>query len=1385
MSIKSTFDLITQKKTISCNNVTIYFQQTANTQIRMKLNRLIFIIASILSISFAVGQNNHIRVSQTLDITNGLAHNGVSCMLIDSRGYTWIGTYDGLNRYSGDDITIYKNQLHKNIFQNNRILSIAEDRLSRLWIGTESGVTIFDYEKYIFQQLFTPADNPTPIVKNIFIDPESDKIVCVSKLHSIIQYSYSGELLRSDALPQGSSINAAIRLDDDTYLLACNIGLMCYNANSGEISVIKNSAETNTQSVIKCNDNTIIASYDKGIQMFCITQDDKIVSIEAISPIEYDYASISAMAIDYDDTLWLGCAWSEGLYTIQNFLDSFGREPQYIQNTNRISNILIDGDCIWVSSLNDGVTKLLTNKTNFRYFSSDSIELPQVIAYDSERVIINSIDNPLQIYNIVSEQEETLPFEINSQLMTRYKYITKDRDDSLWIIFRNGVKETNIYNINGSNVTKLTGKELQKLLHTQRICDTPVNATFDGDNNLWVAYQNDLFRIILNPNHTVKRVESIWSNPMLKDLDELSRIRKLYFDEVENILWIGTNRQGLFKLGLKDTANKKLSEIDINNFTHEANDSTSLSSNFVSDIIRTTDGTLWVGTEQGGICRVDESNDTLQFNSLSEHNGLSNNVVKSIQEDHRGNLWIGTNIGLNCFNVKAKNFITYRSDKGLPFDGFWYSSLTLDGGDLLFVGTKQLLTFNPEVFYVGGSTPNINFDDLMIFDDEITPNEPYQGRIITNHQLKNGDTIYLNWNQNVFSIGVDIIRSQYSLGNTLFYRLSPINKRWIKVAENNNTLPFNGVNPGRYTLEVCTFNSQGERGDISSLHIVITPPFWKSTNAYIIYTIIMLLIIGIIIHTLLSFQSLNHHLEIQTIEKSVNEDKLRYFSNISHELKTPLSLILAPTALLAEKHKTDNDTINKLNIIRRQSKKLLDLVELTHGIEANDLKTLKPIKSVFSFNDMVRDFTNDFNFISQYDNKVFVVKECDKDVVVEADRGMIEKIVNNLLSNALKHTASGDTITILYNQTGDSISLIVSDSGYGIDAEDLPHIFERFYQAKRSGSHNIGGTGIGLTFSKMLVELHNGTIEVASELNIGTTFTINLPIVTNKHLPGPIANKQEITGDIIDDDDSSDLFIESEYAQSTIYIVEDNQELRCMLREVIGKHFNVKEFQNGQQMIESLDSEWPDLIVSDVMMPEMDGYELCNAIKSDIKTSHIPVILLTACSTIDDKIKGLQLGADAYIPKPFYPRHLITRIEMLLHNRVQLRERFQIGIPFVYGKDNNTSAKDNEFMSQLYDLFNRNLSNEDIDLDMIARELGQNRTMFFKKVKIITNTSPYELLKEYRLKKAAEMLQSGEYNVSEVCMLTGFKGRSHFSRLFKDRYNVSPSKYATSKDNDL
>ncbi len=1345
--------------------------------------RFLYVLILLLTIhsSYATSEIPTVTLLKELNIDNGLSHNGVSCMYKDSRGYIWIGTYDGLNRYNGHSIKSYKNRVGEHLFQNNRIRTITEDNRGRLWLGTDMGVTIFDYSSEQFIPIETDGYLSSLTIKTILFYPDQEEMLCFAESGYIYTYNLDGKEIKRNSDLSNLTINRAIAMDAQRSIVLTFRGLMIYNRRSNSIEQIEGQKIKSVNDLIPTSESGVyMVAYGQGFREVKLTREHGVFKLEYVGPAMLRNMQFQKIAIDHRDNIWLGSAKDGVVYSSD--YQSVEEGAKYTLENRRVSNFLFDNDLLYVSTFDRGVDCLTTQPAAFNVVGDDgTFKQVQVIPYKGSRIIARS-NLDLAVVDLDSGEISDSPFKLSEDICSSQKVIFNDNDGFRWIAYKGDDGATRLVKIDQNDrVIPIADRQLQFATIGNDPNIFPFEACVDHRGDIWIGYQNNLYRVVLNEQRDrVMEVEWLTENPLFEGHKSTSKIRVIYSDPKDGSLWVGTTLEGLYHLYLDD--GKSLKEISIESYDYTPEQEGSLSSNFVSSIFRSSKGVLYIGTEQGGLCIADQSGDQIRFDVVSEKEGLSNNVVKSIVEDREGNIWVGTNIGLNMLpKGESAKIRLFFNENGLPKNDFWLYSFMCDDGRLVLSTVDGLCYFDPTKIDSRSSQPKLYFDRLRIFNDDILPGVEYDQRVILNRRLTDGDEIKLRYNENHISIKVDAIFDHHSSENTIYYQLLPGSNNWIAIDARDGVITLAKIESGNYTLRIGAADQSGAIVCESELKIVIAPPFWRSGFAYFIYFSMFISWFIVVLTVILKFQSLNYRLKIESIEKVNSENRLKYLSNVSHELKTPLSLILAPLAVLQERFNTEREVNKKLETIKRQSKKMLEIIDLTHGVELNDLKMMRLTPSKINFDGVVEYLISDFEFMAEYDNKIFKVERvASSPIDVVADLGMLEKIISNIISNAFKHTLAGDIVTFKYWIEDQNLIFQVEDTGCGIDQEDLPKIFERFFQAKRSSGANLGGIGIGLTLTKRLVELHNGEIRVESEVDQGTTFTITLPSASVGSNEIVQEQPKDGSSELIEDMDFAEIIIQSEYSSSLIYLVEDNSELRNLLEEVTGRYFKVRSFANAMLMFDALESEWPDLIVSDVMMPEIDGYELCHRVKNNIQTSHIPVILLTACNTVDQKIKGLNSGADAYIPKPFYPKHLITRIETLLNSRQILRERFQIGIPLVMGRNSDTSAKDNEFMASLYELFNQQLDNEEINLDETAKAMGQNRSIFFKKIKSITNRSPYELLKEYRLQRATEFLTSGEYNVNEVCVMVGFKDRSHFSRLFKERYGVAPSKYVKS-----
>ena len=1331
--------------------------------------------------SYSINANSKIEYLINLRLENGLSHDGTTSIIEDSRGYVWIGTYDGLNRYDGYSIKIYKNNPIESILSSNRIITLAEDKFGKIWIGTEEGITVYDYEKDKFIKL-TENNGANKflehvVIKTIIPHTEKDEMICLTEDSGILVYGLDLKRKRCDVNGEVVSFKMH-KFDKEHHILATKNGIMLYNINTGEYNNILKDKVKYAQSIC-VHSNKIYYGDKLGV---------RVIEYK-ITPFNYEFNLLDKvfcnkynfrnLYIDNSNAFWLTTELDGVMYIDNvNLLDNLENMP-FREKLIRVSSFT-DGNKgrLWITTFDKGILLTTTEKNKYNC-------IKPITGNTSRGWNFTKIkDNKLLIRH---HSNYTCYDFLKESLTTDYKYssqfsgkstIFNDNNNNLFAI----AEEERYFSL-----YKYVDNSWQKIpLKEELPNDIVYSIKVDRDNNIWIINNDNLYRITKNKKDEYYYTQEI---KLPKIVPKILKIRDIAFDP-NNRAWIASSNHGLYMID--NISNDTISINRIKNYHYNPKDLNSLSSNFTTSIY-VTDSTIYIGTEGGGLNIANLNSKNLKFRTYTERNGLSHNVIKNILPSNNGeDLWLATNNGLSHFIINDTIFQNYYANDGLPFNAFNYPVLKMNDSCFIMSGAYKLVSFNPhKITAEKQNIPNIVFDDLYILNNRITPNKEYESKVLIKHMLKDGDTLELKYKYNIFSIKALSLHYTKNMNYNIKYRIVGLNDSWITQSCNNSNIFFSGLKPGKYILEVSAANTIGEWGEPISLNIIITPPFWRTIWAYIVYIILFVTILGVILRTILNMQSLKHNLEIEAINKEDAAGKQRYFSNIAHEIKTPLSLVVTASDTLYDRYNFNADISEKLKLIQRQSRKISQMIDTIQSVQLNDLNMLLPKYSTFEFNKLIEAITSDFRYLANKQKKILKVDGCTTPIYVKADISMMEKVINNLLNNAHKYSSEGANITLKWSSSMNKIILEVSDSGMGISKDDLPYIFDRFYRGSNQNLNiSLKGSGIGLSFSKQLIEKHNGTIVAESRLNEGSKFTIELPIITSEpednlvldySLSEYVSNCNIIgnLNNILDND-------KRVFNDSLVYIVEDNDELRTTLEEFISKYFNVKSFANGEECLNELENSWPNIILSDVMMPKVDGFELCSRVKSNINTNHIPVILLTACTSINEKIKCREAGADIYISKPFYPKYVLSCIEAILGNYRKLQEKYQGGsINETHIEETNieetniavNNKNHNEFMNRLYELINNNLDNEDIDFNIFARELCINRTTFFMKVKAITGKTPYELIKDYRLIKSAELLSKGNTTIEEVYSSVGFKSRTHFSKLFKDKYGVPPSKY--------
>ncbi|RKR12177.1 signal transduction histidine kinase [Maribacter vaceletii] len=1362
-----------------------------------------FVWLVLLSFNYVTSQDEkRLKFDQNYTLTDGLEHNGVTSILEDSKGYLWFGTYEGLNKFDGYAFKVYKNSVGQEVLASNRVRTITEDVKNNIWIGTDNGISVYNYLEEKFTTIYSNRNINKgvkgPIIRKILVNKEAKLVYCLTEGSGILvfteDYKFSGhyEVPKEDKNIRIDFYDG-LKINKRTYLLTTSNGLYSFDLKTNVFTKVLKNKIKYCNSIVKVSSSNLIVTTNLGVVHLTFDRNIKGEVSYKFKKRKFINEGFNSSSLDPLGNLWLGTL-TNGIIHITNVERFLNNKPYKIATFNEKDNVIrtsaiasnIKSGC-WVSTFNNGIYKFNLRETPFKKYHTKlnypfgplSNNITSITKFEDNKVLLTANRGGVVLFNIEKEEFEPLPFFMPNKYLVRGSHIYVDSKKCIWL----KIAGIGIFKIKKGKVVKLENDliDIKEPGHVRLIKE-------DIEGNIWIVNTESIYKIYLDDNRDILKIESLYDNPFFNK-NKPSLFRALFLDPLKKYIWIGTDADGLYKLKLNN--DKSLENAEVKQYINIKGDENSISSNFVTSILRLPNKELWLGTEGGGICKIENEAADLKFVSFTEKDGLSNNVVKALVADDE-NLWVATNKGLNKLDVTNRVVRNFSISDGLPFEDFWYVASMVNSKSLFFSGVNGFCYFNKDELPKKESLPILQLESLKIFNKKIIPGDTINGRVLLNKRLNEQKEINLKHDENVFSIDLASLHFLNPKNHHLKYKLLPTNKEWIETSSDQKSLYFNGLQPGEYELSVMASNSLNDWTASKNIKINIAPPFWKTIWAYLLYLLGILLVSYIVVLTLLKIQSLNHKVEIEHLEienvKEINKAKLRFFSNISHELKTPLTLIASPVNILLERYKGNKDVSDKLQLVLRQSRKIRQLVTQVHDFQKSEANLLKMNYSRFSFNAFIEDLVSDFKFMADSDKKKLTVISPGNEIFISADKNKLEKVLNNLLSNAFKYTEPNDSITIDFRSDDKDLILSVKDTGRGIDKEDLEHVFKRFYQTKRQKNINLGGSGIGLAFTKRLVEMHYGYISVESEIDKGTDMKLVLPVVKQD---GALEQEEkveiilseekkfEFNTQIVKNNTQEKVLLKEDYSTVVVYFVEDNLDMRVFVTDVLTPYFKVKPFNNGKECLNAMEDEWPDIILSDVHMPEMNGLQLCNKIKSDMKTSHIPVILLTAFTKIEGHIQGLRDGADAYITKPFSVPFLITQIAMLLENRKQLRERYQIGIPL--NKDNNKNNRnDNAFLEKLYNLMAENLDNQDLDINTFAKELYLNRTHFFQKVKSLTNQTPFELLKGYRLKKAGELILNKNVSINEVYVMTGFKSRTHFSKLFKEKFGVSPGKYSNS-----
>lgn len=1279
----------------------------------------------------------------------GLSHNNVKAIVKDRQGFVWIGTKNGLNRFDGRDMKQVECRDRVSGHANQNISALAEDHEGKLWIGTDKGVFIHDMEQETFRHVSSSGQDGTVMenwVAQIVCDNKGSMWIAIPNQgifrydnDHLTHYSLKGNHNTAEASPSGLAITPT----GDLWVATWNKGLFRHDKQNDRFVTVEHDSQGKALTGLPMNcicphDDGLVLALQNGRLMRYIPEEDRLTEIEFGN----DKHSIVRTVMSAGGRIWAGTY--DGLFII----DEKGQNISHLKNdrTDRSSlsdNIIYsmyedkDGD-VWIGTMFGGVNLCPQGGIKFRNMSC---------GLTSERLRGMAMDGKGNLY-VGTEDAGMNIIDVNTGRI-------RQTGNPNGTVFSISTHEDKVYvGMFNEGLMVVDARE-----HTRQISpnelgteDTSVFAfLIDNEGNKWIGTGSGLY--MATPGELQSGKISTTGRAWIHDI----------FQDKDGGLWVASMGGGLWRREPKTGCWK--------HYDMEREDGTG--SNSVNSVMQDSKGRIWISTDGAGICRYEPEKDGFTAYSISQE--LPDNVAYSILEDNGGCLWFGTNKGLVRFNPEQTGDIQiFTTRNGLPGNQFNYkTAVKAPDGTLYFGGTGGLVAFNPgDTTTVPKKAMPLYITNFSIYGEDITPNTPHSP---LKRSIIHTDRIVLDHDQSNFSFDMAMLNYSEAAGIRYSYRLEPLDKQWSKAAEGKN-ISYAKLPPGTYTLHIRAVDPHGMTAE-RALGITVLPPWYLSVWAFFVYA-------ALFITSILSwFRWYRSHKEAQLAErqkffemqkeKELYMAKTEFFTEIAHEIRTPLTLINGPLENIKEMDLHDEQLDNNIRIMDKNTKRLLDLS--TGLLDFQKLETHR-VNLRYEETDiagLLRETCERFAPTFLRERKQLETDITETEVPAYVDKEAVTKIISNLLSNALKYAHHNISVSLI--QEDENFIIKVKSDGDKIPEVDRKRIFDPFFRME-SNRNMAMGTGIGLPLARSLATLHHGRLYLDESEKEYNTFILSVPIheqeenrkdETQVH----IATRPD-NGFIRDEAEDGNIDTHSH----VVLIVEDNEEMMKFLSGKIEEQFDVRKAENGKEALEILKSERIDLIVSDVMMPVMDGYELCRTVKSDMEICHIPIIFLTAKGDMDSKINGLKYGAEAYVEKPFSYKFLKAQMITLLANRQKEREAFARH-PFLPNKEGDTSMADKEFMDKVMQIFNENLTDENLNVERIADILCMSRSGLYRKIKTLTGFSPVEFLRIIRLKKAAELILTGKYRINEICFMVGINAPSYFSKTFQKQFGMTPKEF--------
>ena len=1410
------------------------------------MRRLFFYLIGIclLKPAFSWGQNspldNYAMTYITMD--DGLLHNYIDDIYKDSKGFIWLSTGSGLSRYDGYRFVHYNMNSNPVALRGGFVHKAREDNFNRLWIISEGGLDILDLETHRQVHLFAEADSALSFLRNPIInilkDAKGDIWLYSDAIYKIKldETGKVAQILTEPGSLHSSRFVAMSDVDKDGNIWAGfhDKVYKLYPAKEGVLQAVpvsdKLTFDPNT-TVMKflLKENDVWIGTDRGLYRYYRNEDVlKVYRNQTAAPRSLSHDYVSDLVLTDNKQLVAGTLKGINVYnSLTDGFDHITEENEITRkglNSNFINSIFFGDGILWIGSETGGINKLSPKNPLIKSYTYTK-DLQGSISKNPVNAILEDEEANLWIgtveggLNLKKKGEETFTHYTTAS-STRLSHnsvstLSVDRLDRLWV----GTWGMGISVIDRKNPARTALKYINSANQPGFFPDFVGVLCYDEINNgMWIGSNQGLFF------HDIERDELVVP---FKDgtSSNISGAIGSIIDE-DDKLWLGCG-EGVYVIDLHRGPDGYFS---YEHLKYKLDEPGSKLVDKITSMCMDSDTVLWLGSDGFGIYKR-EKNDhgNYSFTAYTTSDGLANNNVKGILEDDFNNLWISTNNCLSCFNKENNSFTNYFKEDGLISNQFYWNAFYKSNNGLLYFGTVEgLIAINPEIVKSEAADYKVTFTDLYVDNKKV-----YPGKIIKK-DISGADEIVLHEKQQAFSINFSALNYRKTGSHVYVYRLSGYNDKWIELNQNDRSVNYMNLPPGNYSLEVKYVpKDRIDTGTPTRVDIRIKPYFYKTT--WFISLVVILFVISIILLYLWRVRLYEQHRKVleQIVEDRTEEikkqksvlqeqknelsqqnkvlsqqnekitkqkeqlvtmseevqkmttERLDFFTNISHEFRTPITLIAGPVKR-ALKLSTNPYVVEQLNFVERNSNYLLSLINQLMDFRKIESGKLEPTYSKGHFLEFIEALVSPFDFQAKERNIQLVRRFNVANPIFYYDDEGTRKIMTNLLSNAIKYTPDNGKITVYVaslteTKTGkETLYLSVKDSGTGIREADKEKIFERFYQSgdnHRYPVHGQSGTGIGLYLSKQVIESLNGEIRVKNNKKTGCTFRVLLPLQRTHPKPMELNYREDFNLEEVEPKDYN--LKEWHKDKLTFLVVEDNKDMQRYVCSILAPYYNTIEAANGVEAYEILENYHVDFIISDLVMPEMDGLALSKKVKENFSLSHIPFIMLTAKTSEETRTDSYRTGVDSYIVKPFDEEMLLTRVENILETRERYQHKFMDHMS-VDVLEINEESNDKKFMDRALEVMQQNYQNSYFEVSDFVEAMGVSKSLLNKKLNALTGKAAGEFIRTYRLNLAYNIIlhnkETKNKNISDIAYEVGFNDPKYFTRCFSKQFNITPSK---------